>query len=180
MGWLFGIGEDFEVGEAFLFAEGAFGVVFFADERTVLDGADSVVENVVEAERGEDGEIVVSVEADAEAGDGSGYRCSGLFDLGAAPFDDGEAGAFGGGEDLFWDCDGVGEGFEFHHDADGGVRGRGDGEGHVGGDFFWCGEVDVVVGVVFEVREPVDDEFVSFAVGEAEEGEFLFEETGGF
>ena len=63
-----------------MFAEGAFGVVFLADERAVLDGADDVSKNVVKAEGREDDEIIVLVEADAEASDSFGHRSDGGFD----------------------------------------------------------------------------------------------------
>lgn len=76
------VGEDFEVGETFLFAEGAFGVIFFADERAVFERADGVAEDVIEAVGREDNEIIVLVEADAETGDGLGHGSNGGFDAG--------------------------------------------------------------------------------------------------
>lgn len=76
------VGEDSEVGKAFLFAEGAFGVIFFADERAVFERADSVVEDVIEAIGREDDEVAVLVEANAETGDGFCHRSDGGFDAG--------------------------------------------------------------------------------------------------
>ena len=90
-----------------------------------------------------------------------------LLDFCAAPFDGGEAGALRRGERLRGDLDGFCQRLPCHEDAQQCVGLRRDGElCRVGVGIRL--ERDEVIGVLFHLREPIDDELVGLRAGQAE------------
>ncbi len=67
------VGENFKIRKAFLFAESTFSIIFFADEWTVFDWANSIAENIIKTEGCENDKVIVFVKADAEASNGFGH-----------------------------------------------------------------------------------------------------------